>query len=77
MPWWAFLVVWVSHVAGWPLIAAGVLGAIIWVVLAIRDMAISKPARIIATTPYAFSRSSMYVAWTLLYTSIALVVNST
>jgi protein-S-isoprenylcysteine O-methyltransferase Ste14 len=39
-------------------------------------MDINKPSRIIVSGPYRFSRNPMYVAWTLIYIGIGLLVNT-
>ncbi len=70
-----FSISWVGHALGWHLLVAGVL-VVGWAVWVIKDMAIKKPTKVVSTGPYAFSRNPMYVAWTLIYISIALVVNT-
>jgi protein-S-isoprenylcysteine O-methyltransferase Ste14 len=47
-----------------------------WAVAAAKDRDIEKPTEIISSGPYAFSRNPMYVAWTLIYLAIALLVNA-
>lgn len=66
---------WLKHVLGWPLVLLGALLAA-WAVLAVRDMDVNKPSRIIVSGPYRFSRNPMYVAWTLIYSGIGALVNS-
>ncbi len=70
-----FSLFWVGHALGWPLLVAGVL-VVGWAVSVVKDMAISKPTKVVSTGPFAFSRNPMYVAWTLIYIGIALVVNT-
>lgn len=65
----------IQVVPGWFLILLGVVLAG-WAVAAARNMDISKPARVVDTGPYRFSRNPMYVAWTLSYIGIAIVVNT-
>jgi protein-S-isoprenylcysteine O-methyltransferase Ste14 len=66
---------WVGHGSGWPLILAGLwLGA--WAVRAAADVDLERPDQLVDRGPYAFSRNPMYVAWTLGYVGIALVVGT-
>ena len=64
-----------KHILGWPLLLLGGLLAA-WAVATIKDMDISRPTRIIDSGPYRFSRNPMYVAWTVIYVGIAVLVNS-
>lgn len=64
-----------AWVAGWPLIAAGILlGA--WAVRAVGNTDIDEPTALVSTGPYAYSRNPMYLGWTGLYVGIALVLNT-
>jgi protein-S-isoprenylcysteine O-methyltransferase Ste14 len=66
---------WVGHGSGWPLILAGLwLGA--WAVRAAADVDLERPDQLVDRGPYASSRNPMYVAWTLGYVGIALVVGT-
>jgi protein-S-isoprenylcysteine O-methyltransferase Ste14 len=39
-------------------------------------MDFSKPTEVMTMGPYSFSRNPMYVAWTLIYLAITLLVNT-
>lgn len=62
-------------IAGWTLIAAGILSGA-WAVRATGNTDIENPSELVSSGPFAFSRNPMYVAWTALYVGIAFVVNS-
>lgn len=47
-----------------------------WAVVTVKAIDAAKPTMIIFTGPYAFSRNPMYVAWTLIYLAISLLVNT-
>ena len=64
-----------GRTAGWMCIAVGLAG-IWWAVRAVGDQHVDRPAALVTTGPYAFSRNPMYVAWTALYAGIALVANA-
>lgn len=64
-----------KHVFGWPLLLVGALLAA-WAVLAVKDLDINRPTRLIVSGPYRFSRNPMYVGWTLIYIGIAMLVNT-
>lgn len=66
---------WQRQVLGWGLLLAGILLAL-WAATAFEDMDTEKPGRVITSGPYAFSRNPMYVAWTLMYIAIAILVNT-
>lgn len=65
---------WMGHAVGWPLVLAALL-LTAWAVIAAGDVDIEHPNQVIASGPYAVSRNPMYVAWTLIYVGVALVVN--
>lgn len=66
---------WLRQVLGWSLLLAGVLLAL-WATTAFEEMDSEKPGKVITSGPYAFSRNPMYVAWTLMYLAIAILVNT-
>jgi len=66
---------WIRHGLGWPLILAGLCLAT-WAVRAAASVDMERPNQIVLTGPYALSRNPMYVAWTLVYVGIALVVST-
>ncbi len=66
---------WLRHVLGWPILLAGIL-LIARCVATVQDIDIEKPVTLITTGPYAFSRNPMYLAWTIIYLAIVLLVNS-
>jgi len=66
---------WLRHGVGWPLILAG-LSLAAWATRAAADVEMERPNQLIRRGPYAFSRNPMYVAWTLGYAGIALVVGT-
>ena len=66
---------WLRHGVGWPLILAG-LSLVAWATRAAADVDMERPNQLIRSGPYAFSRNPMYVAWTLGYAGIALVVGT-
>ncbi len=47
-----------------------------WAVRTVSEVDVSKPTRVVSTGPYALSRNPMYVAWTVLYVGIALIINA-
>ncbi len=70
-----FPALWPGHVAGWPLVLAG-LSLAAWAAWAVTNVDMAEPNRIIVQGPYAFSRNPMYLAWSLIYLGIAFIVNS-
>jgi len=66
---------WLKHVLGWPFLLCGSLLAV-WAVMAFKAMDFSQPTGIIVSGPYQFSRNPMYVAWTMLYVGIAMLMNT-
>ncbi|HZD01640.1 MAG TPA: isoprenylcysteine carboxylmethyltransferase family protein [Actinomycetes bacterium] len=71
LPWPA----WSRYGFGCPLILAG-LWLVVWAVRAAAGVAMEQPSQIVRKGPYAFSRNPMYLAWTLGYVGIALVVDT-
>lgn len=63
------------HVLGWQLLLIGSLLAA-WAVATVKDRDIQKPTEIIASGPYAFSRNPMYLAWSVIYFAVAVLVNT-
>lgn len=61
--------------AGWPLIAVGV-GLAAWAARSAAEVDLERPDRLVVTGPYRRSRHPMYVAWTLIYLGVALVLNA-
>lgn len=57
---------------------ATALGVLIttWAVVAVRDVDVATPARMVARGPYALSRNPMYVGWTMVYLGVALTLGS-
>ena len=66
---------WVGHALGWPLTLAGLVVAL-WAMTAAGRMDMEKPDQLLSTGPYSHSRNPMYLAWTLMYIGIALVVDT-
>jgi protein-S-isoprenylcysteine O-methyltransferase Ste14 len=66
---------WQRQVLGWTLLLMSILLAL-WATVTFKEMDSEKPTAIVTTGPYAFSRNPMYVAWTLIYLAIALLVNT-
>lgn len=64
-----------ATVVGWSLVGWGLL-VIGWCVWTVGDVETDAPTEVVSTGPYAYSRNPMYVAWTGIYTGVALVVNS-
>ena len=58
-----------------PLVIVGLL-IIGWAVRESREMEIQSPTKVITSGPYAYSRNPMYLAWTLVFLSIALLQNT-
>lgn len=79
LDWWRPLefwqAVWQRQAFGWILLLPGILLAL-WAATAFKQMDFEKPTAIITSGPYAFSRNPMYVAWTLIYLAITLLVNT-
>ena len=77
--WWHPLelwqAVWQTQLLGWVLLLIGILLAL-WATVTFKQMDFEKPAAVITTGPYAFSRNPMYVAWALIYLAITLLVNT-
>jgi protein-S-isoprenylcysteine O-methyltransferase Ste14 len=66
---------WLKHILGWPLLLLGSLLAA-WAAMTFKAMDFSQPTGIIDSGPYQFSRNPMYVAWTMLYLGMAMLVNT-
>ena len=49
---------------------------IFWGVVAVRDVDVDAPTRIVTRGPYALSRNPMYVGWTTVYLGITLMTGS-
>ena len=59
-----------------PLLASlGILVAA-WAVVAVRDVDVTSPAKVVTRGPYALTRHPMYVGWTMVYIGAALMVGS-
>jgi protein-S-isoprenylcysteine O-methyltransferase Ste14 len=67
--------VWQRQVIGWSILLIGILLAL-WATVTFMEMDFSKPTTVVTSGPYAFSRNPMYVAWTLIYLAITLLVNT-
>lgn len=67
--------VWQRQALGWILLSAGILLAL-WATVTFKQMDFSKPTEVMTMGPYSFSRNPMYVAWTLIYLAITLLVNT-
>jgi protein-S-isoprenylcysteine O-methyltransferase Ste14 len=66
---------WQGQVSGWGLLLAGILLAL-WAAASFKDVDSEKPGKVIMSGPYAYSRNPMYVAWTLMYAAIVILVNT-
>lgn len=71
---------WTGHAAGWPLIFAAT-SLVVWSFLTFRrageNPSVYEPTKtIVCAGPYGVTRNPMYVAMVLLYSGIALAVNS-
>lgn len=47
-----------------------------WAVRAVGEVNVEKPATLVTTGPFSFSRNPMYVGWSVLYLGLSLVVNT-
>jgi protein-S-isoprenylcysteine O-methyltransferase Ste14 len=74
-PWNLEAPVWVRHAVGWPLVLLGSALAA-WAVKAAGPVDLAAPERLVVLGPYRRSRNPMYVAWTLVYLGLALVLGS-
>lgn len=61
--------------AAWPVLGTGLL-VVRWAVRSVGGEDIENPSQLVTTGPYRFSRNPMYVAWTLIYVGVALLVNT-
>jgi protein-S-isoprenylcysteine O-methyltransferase Ste14 len=66
---------WVGHAVGWPLLLAG-LWLAAWAVRSAAGVDLERPDQLVLAGPYALSRNPMYVASTLVYVGIALVLGA-
>lgn len=66
---------WLKHLLGWPLVLLGGFIAL-WAAMDFKAMDFSQPTAVIDSGPYQVSRNPMYVAWTMLYLGLALLVNT-
>lgn len=66
---------WLKHLFGWTLLFMGSLLAA-WTAMTFKAMDFSKPTGIIDSGPYQFSRNPMYIAWTMLYLGVTVLVNT-
>lgn len=59
-----------------PIIAS--LGVLVttWAVVAVREVDVTSPAKLVTRGPYAFSRHPMYVGWTMAYLGATLMIGS-
>jgi protein-S-isoprenylcysteine O-methyltransferase Ste14 len=74
-PWPLFADPLAGRVAGGLLVLAGVgLGA--WATIAAGDVDLARPEEVVVRGPYRLSRNPMYVAWTIAYIGMALVINT-
>ena len=48
----------------------------VWAVVAVREVDVTSPAKVVTRGPYALSRHPMYVGWTMVYLGAALMVGS-
>jgi protein-S-isoprenylcysteine O-methyltransferase Ste14 len=74
-PWTVPWPAWIRHGLGWPSILAGLCLAG-WAVRAAAEVDMERPDQMVLAGPYALSRNPMYVAWTIVYLGIALVVST-
>lgn len=63
------------RLAGGLLVVAGMVWAA-WATRSAGQVDLERPERLVTRGPYAISRHPMYVAWTLIYLGVALVVNT-
>jgi protein-S-isoprenylcysteine O-methyltransferase Ste14 len=64
-----------SVALGGSLVALGMLLAV-WAVAAVKEIDVESPDRLVVSGPYAHSRNPMYLAWTLVYAGITILVAS-
>ncbi len=71
---------WIGHATGWPVVAVGVLlfGWAVWsMIRSGENPDPDKPTRaILSAGPFAFTRNPIYVAITVFYVGVALVMNT-
>jgi protein-S-isoprenylcysteine O-methyltransferase Ste14 len=60
---------------GWPLIVTG-LALAAWATREAGEIDLERPDRVATSGPYSFSRHPMYVAWTLAFVGVGLVINT-
>lgn len=63
-------------ILGIALVAAGV-AVMVWATKAAGEVSLAEPGQLVTSGPYSLSRHPMYVAWTLAYFGVALVLSST
>ena len=75
---WPLSIGWDGRLAtgiGAALIAVSVL-LVVWATVAAGRVKLADPDRLITTGPYGMSRHPMYVAWTILYLGMLLILDS-
>jgi protein-S-isoprenylcysteine O-methyltransferase Ste14 len=60
---------------GWATLLTGVLLSG-WAVLAARETELEQPDQLVMDGPYRFSRNPMYLAWTIIYIGISLLLDN-
>jgi protein-S-isoprenylcysteine O-methyltransferase Ste14 len=74
LPWRMLPEAWVGHAIGWPVAVVG-LSIAAQAVIAVADLDIEHPSKVVERGAYGFSRNPMYLGWTLVYVGVAFVVN--
>lgn len=64
-----------ARAAGWGLIGVG-LSVVGWTIRTVGEVDVERPAVLVTSGPFAYSRDPMYLAWTALYLGVAALLDA-